>query len=455
MTETVELVRGSTTIDLFGSTDGFKVAYDGWSQARAKQNEDGLYENPIETLTLRADASSQDILAGNINDVDEMLRRAKEYIDRPANTLPVWLRAKMDTETGPRQALVRLGSTTPVSSFYDSLAKRNAHLNEYVLSLERMYAWEATDASSITGITLGSGSVELLSGSVAGSIPARLSRVKLYGNSHVAGGGPIYEFWLGFRSAAYGNYANFQSTWTCTSGQGYNNTTSSGGSMVYTYNDAEMLPRVVMLLSDVTSHYEDNQGRFLMLLRAQCSGTRSYQVRAVTGVGGAVQYHQRVLVNSTSWMLYPLGYVDIPPERFLTLGSSYIQDFLISLQSKAGATGSGNLSFNCIYMIPVREGFLHGKGAYIQYSGGDEYPTYVECAPEERYSGVTFGAAAAPRSGYVRGALDFEVSNFFLPAESNTAVVFAGQRESSHATGDAIAMDLTYYPRWLTLRGND
>jgi len=456
MTETVELVRGATTIDLFGGTDGFKVAYDGWVQARAQQNEDGLYEPPVETITLRADASSQDVLSDNLNTIDDMLRQAKEYIDRPANMSPVWLRAKLDSETNARRALVRLGYTTPVSSFYDIQAKR-AHLNEYALSLERMPAWESPTSSSITDITLGSGgSVELLSSSITGSIPARLSRVKLYGSSRVPSVGAIYEFWMGFRSAAYGNYANLQADWTCTDGQGYNNTTSSGGSMVYVYDgDTDMNTRVGLLLSDVTTAYEDNLGRFLILLRAQCSGTRNYQVRAMTGVGGAIQYHQRVLVDSTSWVLYPLGYVDIPPERFLTLGSSYIQDFAIFLQSKAGATGSGNLSFNRLYMIPVREGFLHGKGTNIYYSGGSDYPTYIECTPEERYSGVTFTAAVSPRTGYLRGALDFEVSNFFLPAENNVAAVFAGQEESAHSTSDGIALDLTYYPRWLTLRGND
>lgn len=459
-TEILKLTCGDDELDLLSGDDGFKLAEGGWVQAVAFAT-DGIYEPVTEVLTLRVTGADHNAIIASLRTLNTFLRRANEYVARPTDRDPVWLETRPRGATYSQRAVVRGGAIPePGAGFFAHPFARGGQLTELHLGLERGPFWESANLRGSTQSVKAwnwMASYNTTADAI-GDMPARVTKTKFFGSS--GGGGPFYEFWMGFRSRAYGYRANFEMVWEAEDGQvgddtvsgTSDNTASNYQKCVFTPADTVLAERVNLRMSDVTTNYSDQLGSFLVLLRAKSTGTRDFIVQMRSGVGGAFSTHSRVLVDATSWMLYPLGYINISAVQEDVMGSTVARDFCISLRAQGKATGAGNLDIDAVTLVPISEGFLHVEGCEVQYSAGD-YPVFVGVNALDQISAVAYVSATAPRTGYDRQLVSPDQHNYFQPAETDLGVVFVGQREGSHVLTDYARLELRYHNRFLTLRG--
>ena len=131
-----------------------------------------------------------------------------------------------------------------------------------------------------------------------------------------------------------------------------------------------------------------------------------------------------------------------------------MQDFCISLYAKGQAGGSGSLDMDEVILVPASEGSCHVTGCEIQLSGSN-YLLSIERTPDERQNAVAFKEKTAPRSGIQRVLLSPDTDNYYLPNNDDVAVVWVGQRATSHVSTDTVGFNFRYNSRFLTLRGDN
>lgn len=467
MAAQVKLVRrrdfGSdvSSLSFFNFEDGFGLPRDGWIQAAA-----GDADRVAEAMTLHVKGDSHDDLASKLELLDDKIREVGWY-DDATERYGIWLRAQMPDETGARQVLVTDMRCRPTVSFYSPPVAPGNFLREgYDLALERMPYWEA-----ISHTTFDTGSVNCTGGQttyvthdppgeIYGNIPARIASLSFKGRS--GGGGPLYEFWLGFRTDRFGARANFAPVWECKDGSLKNSTTSvfDDDGTVYgdykaecTFGSAVMLPRTTIAVEDVTSNYADQRGSFVVLLRAKVDSGTTCRVRlldgfesiAAMGIDAQWRTQSRVTIDSTSWLLHPLGTVDIPPTGDCISSDSLSHAALCIEAERTG--GSGSLHLNILIPIPQSEGALYAGGGAVQYSvPGDPRPITVRQYGDDRLAAWAYYQNTPVLTANVAP------HKYGLPVGTGD-VVLAGQRKTSHVLTDAVDVALQIYPRYRTLRG--
>ena len=465
MAAQVKLVRrrdfGSdiSSLSLFNYEDGFSLTRDGWIQAVARDGD----MRTSEAMTLRVEASSHDDLASTLQALDDKLREVAWYNDA-AERYGVWLRAQLPDETEARQALItQAGGEIGSPVLAPPLSPGNA-LRQYHLALERIPFWEATShiTFNVDYVNCTGGQAYYVTtdppGEIYGDVPARLASLSFKGRS---GGGTLYEFWLGFRTDRFGVRGNFAPVWECEDGSLDNDTTSVADATAHGGYKAEctfdgsaaMLERATVAIEDVTTNYADQRGSFIVLLRAKVDSGTTCRVRlfdgfestAALGVDAQWRSQQRVIVDSTSWLLHPLGTIDIPPSGDCILSDS-LRHFALMVKAERTA-GSDSLHLDSLILIPQGEGAVYAGGGGVQYSvPGDPRPIKIR-----HYADGPIAAWAYYQNMPIVTA-NVEPHKYGLPVGIGD-LVLAGQGASSHTLTDAVDIELQIYPRYRTLRG--
>lgn len=446
-----------SSLSLFNYEDGFSLTRDGWIPGVARDGDD----RTAEAMTLRAEASSHDDMASTLQLMDDKLREVDGYAT-DIERYGVWLRAQLPDETNARQVLITQAAGEIGSpAFAPPLSPGNA-LREYRLALERTPYWETLYSYIYSASTVncrgGMGSY----GTVSGNCPARIARTSFLGASG-GGTGDLYEFWMGFRTDRYGDQTNLVPLWDLgQSGDStpYNDTTSTYDAdaqgnykWVCSFGTATELRRLQAALMSFTSNYNDQRGEYTVLLRAKVGASTVCHVRLKDGFVNTSELRSqpRVKIDSTDWLLYPLGTVTIPPSRGV-LDTGWLGQYGFELWASR-ASGSNDLHMDCIILIPRSEGFIHVSGGAVKYWLGDQRPIEVRMYPEGGGAGWWYQQHQITGVTMPHTSVKIEPENYTLPIGAGS-LVLAGQRETSHVLTDYIDVRLYGYKHYRTLRGS-
>lgn len=458
MAAVVKLVRRRdfssdiSSLSLLGYTDGFQLPLRGWVQTVASSDAE-----VAEAMTLYVKGSSHNDLATKLQSLDDKIREVGWYVDS-VERYGVWLRVQMSDEGGARQALITSMRCEPSVSFYGPLVAPGNFVRGYNLALERTPWWESLVHNTATiplNCTGGSGDYSDPI-TVAGTIPARIARTRFLG---VSGSGPLYEFWLGFRTDRFGDRANLETVWDLGEfGGGSNDTTTdiadatahNGYRAQCTFGTETELKRIQIALFSVTTDYEDQRGSYTVLLRAKVDAGVTCHVRLKDGFlyTAAIRAQPRVEVTSTDWFLHALGTVDIPPSHGI-VQADFLRQYGFEIHAaRTAGSGSDALYMDCLILIPRTEGALHVTGAAVTYSLGDLRPATITTTADSKIDGWSY------QSNLPRATLTVEPDRYALPVGEGAAVL-AGQRETEHDLDDGVNLSLSFHRRWRTLRGSE
>lgn len=432
---------GTTVLDLLDYSQGFTLAYDGWTPSVPPGDSDNLVAPVIETMIMRVKGDTADDLASKLQALDRKIEQARWYLSQLTQQNSAFLRVQLDGEFRPRIATVYSVHGAPRTHFFNT--KPCNFIVDYRLTFRRMPYWEGSGTGSVRNIrppsTDSLGGINDFGGPIKGDVPGRIFFISL----HEQSGGPLYEYWVGFRTNRFGERGHFQPIWECEDGTLSNSTSTasdsaaSGGSLARcTFGDASLLERVQIPVIDASpSWWQEQRGEFLVLLRAKVGSATTCRVRLSDGLSSSSVWRtgERVEVTSTDWLLHPLGTVWIPRTRSINL----FQQYTLRLEADR-KSGSGNLDMDCFVLIPTAEGSIHASGGYV----------------------VNYTTVEGANEGFILSGgqtVDFalvEPNNWAIPV-GDGIFVLAAQRQASQVLTDTgkISLQCTY--RWRHLRGTE
>ena len=451
-----------SVISLLGGTDGIDLDYyGGWTPGIAQGN--GLA--PVsETINLIISGSSNDNLAANVQSLDDKLKETGWYNNERMETRATWLQAQLSNETNQRQALIYSIAGSLGESILSPYTDDQSVMRKYTLALTRAPWWERPDeiTRNFTIANLfGAVDAYVVGGAIPGDVPARIGRMDLRGVS--GGGGPLTEFWIGFRTDRFGPPGNFWPIWDLANASGTLGTATSrtadgtahgANRLTVAYqgnSDDDMNTRITLTTDDITVNYDDQRGAYIILLRAKVT-SGEWRVRLQDGPEGAAdatwRTQDRVSIDSTNWFIHELGTVRLPPQRWRV--AECLQKYAMRVQAEL-VSGTGDLHLDALSLIPYAEGAIHLyiNGTGVQYSGGDLDPAKVRTYPNEDVEGWWYDASVPAAS------IDVQALNWGLPVGDWGYTVATAQRADSHTLTDDVDMYLYLFPRWRTLRGAD
>lgn len=476
----------TTALWLHSSTgtydEGWKIRYDGWTQG-VTQFINGEWTNAEERVTMRIIGTSANDLSNKLIKIDELVQDIQFHLNANSNRV-YWLFTAMDNEAAPlgdeNYQSYRICPIIGIaSSFNEGLFKRGGTtVLQYTIIIKRLPFWEGVNYSIIyeayTALNISEGQFSIstvggkmtFSDTVEGTAPARITRFRLASES--GGGGPMTQAWFGFRSAELGTPANFVPVWELedagtlgddTTVVSESSDTSPSGSttnnkLQCTFaTDQTMDTRAVIKVGDVTANVGDQRGRHLVLLRAKVTDTRTAYVRMDSAYTNATSWRTgtRMLVDSTSWLLYPIGYITIPATRlseFETLygGGPTFNNFAIRIGAQ-DAGGSGNLEMDCLVLIPQDEGAVYINNASMEYTGGVSGEGILGIDPFGNSYAVDIPSFA------IEKGLEAQFEHFALPNGNGNIGVLAAQRATSQVLIDTLWVSFYGRFRWRSLRG--
>jgi hypothetical protein len=454
----------SEQLSLYAFDEGLSMTRDGWEMAVAPHGADP--HTPVaDAMTLIAKGTSHDDLAAVLQSVDDMVRKMAYYAgDFPVERYQPWLYDQLEDESNARRAFLTAISSEVGSSLHGPTVSPGNLLRNYELAFERMPYWEEISTNYLynsgDGVSCAGGTWNYITdnswlptygGTIPGTEPARIERTSFIGWS----GGPLYEFWMGFRTSRFGTPSQFETTWEIEDGTLANDTssgsdgTASGGSKATcTFGDESILPRATITVGDVTGAIFSQGGRFNVLLRAKVGSSTTCYARLLDGFSGSSLWRtqDRVKITSTSWLLHSLGEVSIPSTVNTTYSSDFFSEFALRLEAER-TSGSGNLDMDCLYLIPSAEGAIHASGGAVQTVGGSDALRVIGLP-----NGIVVGAGHS--SSVPSQIADVTLQEYAAPV-GDGILVLVGQRSSSHSLTDEVLLSLRIYPRWRTLRGAD
>ena len=435
---------------LISFTDGFQLAYAGWTPSYPEDRDED--DNVPESITLRAKGTSENNLASLVQEIAERKKQVDQYRENAVEPYGIWLRTQYGSEGNARQALVT-DIRRRTSSPYEKIGVSDYKLSEYQLGLMRKAWWEDTASTTFTGSNLHAiGGSATYTGNV-GDIHARLAQVKLLADNVVGHS----RFWLGFRPSRYGTAANFQSTWSLRLGNNFGDDTTGGtdnadatardGYKVVCDFGGEtgLVQRVNIIADGVTANESDQRGEFQVLLRAKNSAAGTTRVRLRSGwYNDFPQSRSRVAISSTAWLLYDMGTVNIPNSR-LKGGAQSLVYYGFAIDAEQ-VSGTPDLELDCLILIPRNEGFVYadmtGEASFtssLPYYAYHRADGKKECDAQD--AGGRVVASTAPD---ISGGLPVAPGIMVIAADAGTASAFT-----------TIDVELKVYQRWDWLRGSE
>lgn len=441
-------------LNLYANAAGYSVAHGGWASKVMSPRDTEC----AEVLTLIVEGSSHDDLATKLQNLAAKVLEIQQHADDVPTQQSVWLKVQLTDETAARRAFISEARVDIKDSLMGPPVSPGDFISKCQLALVRGH-WERDVWLQVnsTDVSTSGGSDNYAT--VTGDIPARLATLRFRG--HSGGGGPLHEFWMGFRTARLGTVANFVPIWECEDGtMGTDasvdntsevNTASPGGGAgefveVDFSSEAELENRLTVEVEDVTANYDDQRGEFAIVMRSKVDAGTVCRVRLLDGFSTSSDWRtqSRVVVSSTDWFVQALGTVTIPP----TLGfptTDHLRKYALRLEAEQ-VSGSGSLKVDYLALVPMSEGFVHATGGAVQYVGGDTRNAEIKMFPDYSIS------ASAWMSSRPVSTLNVETQRYGLPVGSGTLFLVA-QRETQSVLADTCSVQLWYVPRWLTMRG--
>ena len=142
MARVLKLVRGATELNLLN--DGgihLRSGEDNWRPVYPVATVYGDPAPVVETMRLQCYGTSHDALAGTMQMWADMMQGAALYRQDANGTVPVWLHAKLDGETGERRSIVHQIDTAWVDSGISEVIDAGYML--FDAAIERGPYWEA------------------------------------------------------------------------------------------------------------------------------------------------------------------------------------------------------------------------------------------------------------------------------------------------------------------------
>lgn len=453
------------TLDLlcFTGNVGFQIANNGWQPiiGRGKTQE---------ALTIHAKGDDQDEVIDYLNTV---LKRWKNYVlwsQDYTQEHSVWLQAQWENETNIRQARILSFdfqiSASPFGEFW-----QNANFTEATITFERL-EWEQGPSypSSIFipgGQSVIAGNLALPSGIVPGDVNGRILQMQMTGNATFKAG----TVWAAFRRNLHGDPSLFVPLWQCETAFiksadttiSADATASNGSRLTTTFSPATLERKFFVFLEDITSNYNEQRGKFLVLYRAMCSDASTVaNVRVAFGTGGLSGNNfttlARVQVSTPfplikTWSLYELGVVSIPSERIPrfspTVNNALLTRYFIGLDAER-VSGSGNLYSDCFILLPVDEAFLKTDNQAVPLDSGNNWLTFQnELNDVAGYVGTTTTANAG---------LEVEQRSWGIPpniSQTKMNLIITGDGDDVGVNSVLGDVQIVYIPRWTLARGNE
>lgn len=449
-----DLATDIESFDLLAT--GFDVRDEGWIQTIANEGD----ASASESITLKITGMSQDDLATKVQSLDDIIKKAnwrKDFSER----YDVWMRAKLGNETNARQSMVLQARRSPGIQILNPVTGRNFIAKEYQLGLERTPWWEDPypypSTTALTAINSIGGKATVAE-TIRGDVNARLVKMVVT----PVGSASYNQLWMGFKSARFGNTANFVSVWplhltsVVISGGGTDplaDTTAFDGTKmrcVFTPT-ATLTLRILIKVSDVTANVADQRGTYAVLMRAKMTDSSVARARILYGYGGPAglfnpAYRSRQVISGTDWLYYDMGDISIPSSEILTtytLGNS-----AIAIEAER-ISGSGSLDMDCFVLIPVDDAAIKlSLPTGVSLDSSNILNIFQKA--DERID--TFSDI----SGLVAYPVDPRSRNWSLPANDGSPVlVFAAQGVTAQNKSHTANITYQYIPRWATLRGSE
>ncbi len=482
MAVVLKLRRNTTDMSLMDGDTGAALV-PGWAPAVARPRYGRPAENVVESMPIRIKDSSQDNLAAELQELHQMQMWAEEYLVDRGCEYPVWLHAKLNSETGERRAWAKRITADLKSGWYDPESINNEVAA--TLTVERGAYWEGTAENAPTNQYPVAGTVSFTadytaapSADVVGDVPARVSQLALRAYDATD---QIGRVWIGIRSAnKHGTVTNFVNIWELEDTDAafgaeadatvHDATASPGGAghtcvSVTPAAENVWVKQVTIQLADVTSNYSDNFGNFLWLLRAKVGHASSvYEVQlrfGYTDMADADHVMGPIIqASGTSWNFYEAGQCGIPLRDLRSLDTGKVGAvgdgaFQIEVWARrTTATGAGLLYLDCLCPIPVDESWLIVKDFTMTYTDADNKDQLLygssasellSCAVYRTTAGVTSGIVDIPKMNVAPGGLT-------LPPGDGRAII-AYARETTSDITDVLSASFKWFDRWLTLRG--
>jgi hypothetical protein len=472
MAITVDLFTQADTLTLTDNSEGFRLIE--WIQGIARRNTDGELESVQEVLRLSAEGTSHDNLASNIQHLDDFARRVTLHKNRTfgQGVDAVFLRAKLDNETGTRQSLLLHLETSLDNDLNKPPASPGNYIPGYALGLERYPLWEDgsnTSKTIGTGIDTVGGTVDYgASFTVGGDVAARPISVEF---EPATSAYTLTEVWIGFKTNQFGIRGDLDPNWDLGDANAdvWNNTARATG-VAGAYNtqvarwtpaggaDDAMLPRCQLAMKDHVAAIDENDqcGEYIALLR--CRNTVANDVFYVRlqyglydGTGASDNSRwittQRIAVpgdNAADNQFYyhSMGIITIPASRMTE--NNPLGNYAFRIEAERTATaGGGNLELDVVTLIPAAEGAAHISDAAI--NDADEAIIWTD------YDDFVLAETETPNGDRI---CNVDVYNWGLPVGDGLAVV-AAQRSDRSTSTDTIDVVTIFRERWLTLRGSE
>lgn len=473
MAVTLQLVCDAlTTLDLNSATSaGFRVM--AWNQAIATPVYGGDPPPVSETMDLILESTSHDDLASDMQDLHAYAVQADAYMRDRTMQAPVWLRCKMNNETGTRQALVMRIDGDFRDGLYAVGCAPGDNKARLRIRITRGPYWEVLSGAAVDFVTgaqpaaAASVIVDYAATNIVGDIPARITTLSVWPN---ADGDQFGRLWMGARSSAKaGTPANFQAVWECEDGtnatdaaDGADATASDGNRVRITPGTATWAERMSITLEEANAagNYADNLGRFLWLLRTKVSaGTWEVQLRFGYGEFADDDYVRGPVVEvaGTSWDFKEMGTSTMPLRNYHVLPTgdwAVAMERYNSIQIWARRTsGAGTLDLDCLCPIPVDEWFLSMDGFTASRTDIDNYETalYAE-APEASQQAMVYELDSGINTYWTH--IPTVIGKLRIPPGDGRLIMVYARAATSDIT-DTVAVSISGLYRWLSLRGND
>lgn len=491
LVKTYDFETDQISVSLIGNTDGFDVAYQGWTPRVTPNKRTGLVS---EAITLRVQGTSTDAIATSLQKLADMAEDAQRYFTGGARDYAVWFRVQMSGETKGRQSLVYELRHEAASSVFDVGLRSSYHWNKYTLGIDRAPWWEGTACETITAGTVNTcGGTWLFSGTVKGDLNARWAQVRIT-NMGTHAIFPQGQVWVGIKSSRYGPAGSFVPFWSLAGTIAYDSnriigfayytadaTAKGGTSAVFEGGSVTAGPYLMagIPLCAVTSSPSYYRGDYRVLLRARLSGTALYLMQLKTGwkldyswsslsdpgyqVFPNAQSYPRVAIEYSTedmlsknaytnrWHFYDMGEVTIPPTTHYR-SQITLDDFSLLVYAE-WISGTGDLYLDGLVLIPL-DGFMYAGYSQIGEMSGTAL--YAVQSPDGVMQAATL---AKVDTGY--GTADtwggMNTPSFrggMVPGTAALMVVAAESYYQSLTTTN-VAVEIKYFERWKEIRGND
>jgi len=425
-------------------------------------------EDVEETPTVLIVTADDDLMAAQIQLLDDLMLRVTRYRENPSYEVPVWLHAKRNDETGERRAIVKRLSYTPLNAEFDCEAMQ--HQASYQLNITRGGWWETTTTPGVAATT----NLNVLGGAFdytaapAADITGDGGRLGLLALTTSLAARTYYYGWFGFRSSAlHGTLANFVPRWelelstlTDDTAVAADATASPGGAgntkATCTFaTEAGWAARCTMYLTAAVggANYADNFGTFVVLLRAKITaGTadvrlyQMYKLDPMARVIGPI-----VEVATDEWVMYNLGVAQIPMRDLRGIGTAVIaatRDMNYALRVSARQTsGAGSLDMDCLVLVPADEYFLYAENM----GGGTGDIAYITESP----LGDLVSVALDTGTNEIEALGNVAANGDTVPPGDGRMYGVVARLSKETSITDDWDPSLQVYSRWRSLRGNE